>query len=96
MSKHKDKRVNRVLGWTKASHKGAVIYFTKEKQDKPVGSLKKKKVCKFTKGLHQFNVIKVYEPSSWSKGFSLLKCELCGKKEYKLCVDNLVEGEGSL
>lgn len=83
MSKHKNKRIQRVLGWTKASHKGAVVYFTKEKEDKPVNSLKKNKVCKFTKGLHKFVVVKTYEPTDFfTNGFSILKCELCGKKEY--------------
>ena len=94
MSKHKDKRIQRVLGYTKASHKGAVIYFTKEKPEKSVRSLKKKKVCKFTKGLHKFVIEKNYEPSEYfvkqgdeyiskmSNGFCILKCELCGKKEY--------------
>lgn len=82
MSKHKDKRIQRILGYTKASHKGAVIYFTKQVEDRPVGSLKKRKDCKFTKGQHKFKIIKVYEPSGWSKGFSIMACELCGKKKY--------------
>lgn len=82
MSKHKVKRIIRVLGYTKASHKGAVIYFSKQREDRPVGSLKKKKDCKFTKSLHKFVIVKVYEQNEWSKGFKVMKCELCGKKKY--------------
>ena len=83
-SKHKIKRIERALGYTKASHKSAVIYFSKEKPELNK-SLKRKKVCKFTKGDHEFVVFKVYEPLyTNSKTFTILNCKLCGKKKYSI------------
>lgn len=81
MSKHKIKRIERVLGYTKASHKGAVIYFSKEKEY-PVlkQSLKRKKVCKFTKGEHQFILMSEKECVFLKGVWKEYKCELCGKK----------------
>lgn len=83
-SKHKIKRIERVLGWTKASHKSAIIYFSDEKPE-ITKSLKRKKVCKFTKGDHKFIVKKVYEPSYLdSKTFTIYGCEFCGKKKWEM------------
>lgn len=84
MSKHKIKRIERIFGWTKASHKGAIKYFSKEKEDKPVRSLKKKKGCKFNKKGHIFEITKVYLAMYVdSRIFNVLSCKLCGKKDYK-------------
>lgn len=83
-SKHKIKRIERVLGWTKASHKGAIIYFSGDKEDKPVKSLKRKKFCKFTKGDHGFEIVKVYEPIYLDSSTYIIKaCKYCGKKSYE-------------
>lgn len=83
-SKHKIKRIERVFGWTKASHKNAIRYFSDEKLE-VIKSLKRKKVCKFTKGEHKFIVTKVYEPKYLdSKTFTIYNCELCGKKKLEM------------
>lgn len=82
-SKHKIKRIERVFGWTKASHKNAIVYFSKNKPELKK-SLKRKKVCKFTKGEHKFIITKVYEPRYIdSKTLTIYNCELCGKKKWE-------------
>lgn len=97
MNKNKAKRIERVLGWTKASHKGAVRYFTKEKVY-PIRSLKKKKKCKFNKGVHEFK--KTDESDFFKRIYSRFMCVHCGKQKWTMkngdigVVGNIVPCEG--
>lgn len=83
-SKHKIKRVERITqGWTKASHKGAKIYFAGEQTERFGRSLKRKKTCKFNGGVHQFNLIKKGEVDWWKEIWYQYKCAFCGKLKHE-------------
>lgn len=83
-SKHKIKRIERVTdGWTKASHKNAKIYFAGETQVRSGGSLKKKKVCKFNGGVHNFELIRKGELEWWKEIWYQYKCSFCGKLKHE-------------
>ena len=75
MSEHKIKREMRILGWTKASHKSAVRYFSNEREDRPFRSLKKKKKCRFNKGVHVYERHEkdFFKLGNWAEGRQQVK-----------------------
>lgn len=79
MNKNKAKRKSNIFGWTKASHKGAIIYFTNPKKNNKRGSLKKKKGCKFNGGVHQFEKAEHLSAISHRFLWWTHKCKYCGK-----------------
>ena len=81
MSEHKIKREMRILGWTKASHKSAVRYFSNEREDRPFRSLKKKKKCRFNKGVH---VYERHEKDFFKRIYCEDICKNCGKQRWSI------------
>lgn len=71
----------RVFGWTKASHKSAVRYFSNEREDRPYRSLKRKKKCKFNNGVHVFE--KVKEHDFLKRIYCEYVCKNCGKQKWE-------------
>lgn len=84
MSEHKIKRNMRIFGWTKASHKSAVRYFSNEREDRPYRSLKRKKKCRFNNGVHEF---KKQELDFIRRIYCHYVCIHCGKQKWESSKD---------
>ena len=83
MNKNKaDRKIKVTNGWTKGAHKGLKIYYKDDYPDNTVGSLKKKKGCKFNKGIHIFELVKQGELDWWKEMWSQYKCSSCGKLKH--------------
>ncbi len=82
--KHKEEKKIQFGGWSKRPYKEVrkKLLGLEFKEEKPVGSLKRKKKCKFSKIGHKFRLAK--ESKIWKCIYKQYVCDLCGKHEFKI------------